>query len=222
MLTYQVWPGRRSVSCAKPIQIALQITVICLILALVDRSAHAEDTSLTTFQSAAARISSIQADFVQEKQLAILKQPLISLGRFRFRDPDRFRWEYESPVQSVMLMNPTGITRYIFDQDHYVKDAGMRLQGVQVVLQQMIGWLRGRFDDDADFAIDCPQPDQIVLTPRQTGMAKMITRIELTLSATPGVIDHVSIYEDQTNYTVIRFRNVRLNVDIPDSEFSAH
>jgi len=175
--------------------------------------------ALQSFQTAAAEITSIQADFVQEKHLPILKQPLISAGRFCFRRPNLFRWEYQTPVQSVMLMNPSGITRYVFSQGHFVKDDGIRLEGVQVILQQMIGWLRGQFDNQSDFAIHCPRPDQIVLSPRQPGMAKMIKRIELNLSAQAGVIDSVFIYEDQTAYTAIHFKQVNIDADVPDTEF---
>jgi outer membrane lipoprotein-sorting protein len=174
---------------------------------------------MQSFQAAAAELVSIQADFVQEKHLPILKQPLISTGRFCFRRPNLFRWEYQNPIQSVMLMNPSGITRYVFSQGHFVKDDGVRLEGVQVILQQMIGWLRGQFDNQSDFAIHCPQPDQIVLLPQQPAMAKMISRIELNLSSRAGVIDSVFIYEDQTAYTAIHFKQVNIDADVPDAEF---
>ena len=55
-------------------------------------------------QSAAEKIKSVSANFSQEKHLQILIKPLVSKGRFYFLAPDSVRWEYTSPVKSILLM----------------------------------------------------------------------------------------------------------------------
>lgn len=53
----------------------------------------------------AEQINTIRADFVQEKHLQILLRPLISKGVFYYEAPGSLRWEYQSPIKSILLMH---------------------------------------------------------------------------------------------------------------------
>ena len=50
-------------------------------------------------------IETIRADFVQEKHMKILSNPFVSKGVFYHKIPNSFRWEYCSPIISIMLMH---------------------------------------------------------------------------------------------------------------------
>jgi outer membrane lipoprotein-sorting protein len=64
-------------------------------------------SSWDSIRAAARDIQSIQAAFTQEKHLQILARPLQSHGRLIFAAPDRLRWEYQAPLPSVLLENPS-------------------------------------------------------------------------------------------------------------------
>ncbi|QTA79285.1 Outer membrane lipoprotein carrier protein, LolA-related [Desulfonema limicola] len=173
-------------------------------------------------KKSAGIISSVQADFIQEKHMKILSKPLISKGTFCYQSPESLRWEYLSPVQSVLLMHKGKTKRFIKTGEDYVEDSGANLQAMQIVLQEITRWLKGEFDKNPDFEAGLESKDgrsKIVLIPRQKAFASIINKIELILADQPGVIDMVMIYENQDSYTKLVFKNSLLNKAIDESRF---
>lgn len=174
-------------------------------------------------QKAAGEIRAIRAELVQEKHLPILARPLTSEGSFAFRRPGDLRWEYTRPLQSVLLSREGEIRRYVQQDGKLVPDSSAQLEAMRLVLGEIGRWLSGRFEESETFRpmlLPGP-PARIELTPRDPALARFVTRIELELSPTPGVIDVVRIHEGPKSYTVIRFRKVELLPTLPDGLFQA-
>jgi len=170
-------------------------------------------------RAAAEDVKSISANFVQEKHLPILAKPLVSSGRFVYRRPDSLRWEYFSPVKSVLLMADGKARRFFQSEQGLVEDAGARLQAMQFVMPEIGGWLSGRFEDNPMFDARLEENGRIVLIPKDEGMARFIQRIELHLSERPGVIEQVLIFEGEKAYTRMQFTDIRVNPVIEDRLF---
>ena len=168
----------------------------------------------------AENISSVQADFIQEKHMKILSKPLISKGSFCYQAPGSLRWEYLSPIQSILLMHKGKTKRFIKTGENYVEDSGANLQAMQIVLHEITQWLNGRFDSNPEFKASLESnPAKIVLMPRKKAFASIIQKIELILSEQAGVINTVIIYENQDSYTKLIFKNSLLNKKIDESRF---
>jgi outer membrane lipoprotein-sorting protein len=170
-------------------------------------------------KSAASTITSVRAEFVQEKHMEILVGPLVSKGIFYFQAPNSLRWEYRSPVQSVLLMHDGRTKRYILKNGTITEDVGVHLQSMQVVLQDIAQWLNGRFEENPAFIASLEPGRKIVLRPKEKSLATMIQRIELILSDRPGIISAVMIYEGEKSYTRFEFRNTVLNQPLQDKIF---
>ncbi len=166
-------------------------------------------------------ITSVEAEFVQKKHMAILAKPLVSRGKLYFQIPRSLRWEYVTPVNSILLMHEGTVTRYIKKDGAVTKDSSARLQSMQIVLQEITMWMKGNFDANPGFRPELRPGRIIVLTPKEKSMAEIIQRIELKLSSRPGVIESVRIYENEKSYTVIDFINVKMNANLPDTLFRA-
>lgn len=175
--------------------------------------------TLTGIQKKAGEIKSVTADFIQEKHLKILSRPLISKGIFYYQSPQSLRWEYISPFRSILLIHNGNINRYIKGNGGLVKDSGAEFLSMQIVLQEITLWLRGRFNDNPTFSAVLKQASKIVLTPKEKSFAAIIQRIELILSDQPGIIKTVRIYENANSYTDFIFSNVQLNKPLKDSLF---
>lgn len=175
--------------------------------------------TLVGIQDKAGEIKSVMANFIQEKHLKILSKPLISKGTFYYQVPQSLRWEYTSPFQSILLIHNGNIKRYIKNNGGFIQDSGAELQAMQVVLQEITLWLRGRFNDNPNFNVVLEPGPKIVLTPKEKSFAAIIQRIELLLSNQPGIIETVRIYENDNSYTKFIFNNVRLNKPLKDSLF---
>ena len=170
-------------------------------------------------QSAASTITSVRAEFVQEKHMKILAKPLVSRGIFYFQAPNSLRWEYQSPVQSILLMHDGRTKRYLKRNGAIIEDAGAHLQSMQLVLQDIAQWMNGRFEENPAFSAILEPGRKIVLRPKEKSLATIIQRIELVLSDRPGIIKAVMIYEGEHSYTRFEFKNAILNEPLQDSLF---
>jgi len=167
-------------------------------------------------------IESVQAEFTQHKHLKILTKPLVSRGKFYFQKPDSVRWEYYSPVRSVLLMHRGNVKRYTLGSRGMVEDSSGALSSMQVVVQEIGLWSQGRFKESAYFKAEIVggKEQKIILTPREALFAAMIARIIITPSPErKGVIKSVKIVESEGNYTLLDFTDVKMNEKIGESVF---
>lgn len=172
--------------------------------------------SWDAIRQSAGKLTSIQAEFVQEKHMAILARPLISKGRFSYQAPGSLRWEYDTPVRSILLVDDNRMKRYIQQNSTLVEDTGGHLQSMQIVLQEIGNWLNGRFEENPLFSASLEPGRKIVLIPKEKAFAAFIEKIELLLSDQVGIIQAVVIYEGKDSYTKLLFENV-----IPNRKIAA-
>ncbi len=170
---------------------------------------------------ASVRFRSVQADFVQEKHLRILARPIVSRGRFVFQAPGNLRWEYQIPLQSILLMHEGRVRKFTGHNGRLVEEKGLRPDAMQVVLGEISNWLDGRFSDNAAFATEFRDAQTIVLTPKKEGLRSFISSIELKLADKAGLLDSVTLFEGPESYTLISFTNRALNKEIPATVFTS-
>ena len=169
----------------------------------------------------AGNIQTINARFIQEKHLEILVKPLISKGAFYFQAPGSLRWEYFSPIKSILVMHGGAVRRFIGSETGFKEDASPGLQAMEMVLKEISLWLKGKFTDNPNYAATLEGNSKIVMVPRDQAFKKIIQRIEILLSDRSGVIDTVIIYEGKTSFTKIRFQNVRINQGVAEALFES-
>ena len=170
-------------------------------------------------RTAAKGVDGISADFVQEKHLPILARPLVSTGRLFYRRPDALRLEYLSPVKNILLMHDGDARRFVQTDQGLVEDASVRLQAMQFVMPEISGWLGGRFQENPLFEASLSGANQILLVPKDAGMARFIQRIELLMADQPGVIKQVLIFESDDAFTRMVFSNTQVNPSLEDHLF---
>ena len=134
-------------------RVSKSIQTVCFLLVFgvtcLNSSAYAEPSEtlsefLEKIQQAAEDVQSYQSDFVQEKHLAMFKQPVLFSGSLAVARPDRLRWEFISPVSSALILNKnSGIrcsdgaepVRFELDSDPVMK----------IVAKQLWQWLGGDY-----------------------------------------------------------------------------
>ena len=167
------------------------------------------------------RLHSVRADFRQEKHLQILARPIISTGTFIFQAPGSLRWEYRSPVRSVLLMHEGKVKKFIEQGGGLQEDKTMGFGTMQVVLADIANWLDGRFADNDMFSVTFPDDRTVLLVPKDKGLAALISSIELKLAEQKGLLDAVTIFEGPQSSTRLIFSKRILNQEIPASLFIA-
>ncbi|MDY0282368.1 MAG: outer membrane lipoprotein carrier protein LolA [Salinivirgaceae bacterium] len=172
-------------------------------------------------KTTADSVTSVQAEFVQEKHLPILARPLVSKGVFYYQAPRSLRWEYRWPVQSILSMHDGRVRRFVSTDGApgFREESGAGLEAMQVVMGEITQWLAGRFDDNPMFQTHLEAGRRIVLVPKDDAFQKVIRRIVLNLSQQPGVMQSVVIYESEDAFTQLTFSKTVINAKIEDTLF---
>jgi len=168
------------------------------------------------------KITTLSARFSQIKKMQILAKPLISTGSFYFKAPDSVRWEYDAPVKNILLFYQGKVRRYRPASRGFNEDAGAAIQSMNVMMQEITLWSKGRFSESRSFSSElmAGDPPKIILRPRESGLAKIIASIEITLAPDrPGVITCINVNEGEGNTTTFQFNDVKINGEIEDSLF---
>lgn len=192
-----------------------------LLILMMALSAHARADDFERLRKDSARIQTISADFVQKKSMKILSKPLVSEGKFYYAAPDSIRWEYVKPLKSVVVSEKGKTKRYMAAGGKMIEDKTGGAQAMKIVLDEVAGWMSGRFTANPSFtaALKEGPMTQITLTPAGKGMAGMIEKIEITVSRKDASVQSVRIVESATAETRIDFKNVVINQSIQPSVF---
>jgi outer membrane lipoprotein-sorting protein len=200
------------------------VKILCLCSAVVTaglvsaKPAHSQDWD--SLKESFRKIQSVRADFLQERHVQILKEPLVSEGRFFYLSSGSLRWEYLRPLKSVMLQKGESVRLYHFSEGVWRQDMTQGVEARRMVLAEMSQWFQGRFEESRVFKHSYVQgpPGRILLIPGE-GVSKFILGIEIVLSDKPGVIDRVEMTEPGGSSTRIVFRNVEINAGLDSKVF---
>ena len=191
-----------------------------LFLVIISLTSAAAD-NFDQLRKDAANIKTIKARFVQKKSMKILSKPLISEGLFYYVAPDSFRWEYLKPLRSVVIAYKGNTKRYIASGGKMIEDKTGGVQAMKIVLNEIAGWMSGKFDQNPSFAATLKEGayTEITLTPVEKNMAGMIEKIKITLSKKEAAVKSVKIIESANAFTRIDFSDVEINKVIGDKTF---
>ncbi len=203
--------------------LSLKLVILTLVLVLAAVTIYhlpvQADTTLEKMRAAAERITSVKGDFVQEKHMPILAKPLIAHGYFAYQRPASLRWEYRTPIKSVLLLHDGDVHRYLHTEKGWEEDAAANLQSMDFILQEISNWLNGRFDGNPLFNAAAGDDKTVILTPKDKSMDQFIRRIELVMADQPGVMKQVTIFEGESSFTRFTFTAPKINDAISPVEF---
>jgi outer membrane lipoprotein-sorting protein len=199
----------------------LLIFILYSVFSVFNNLSYASENDFEKLRQDSAKIKTLQADFVQKKFMKILSKPLVSEGCFYFAAPDSFRWEYFKPLKSIVIAYKNNTKRYIYSEGKMVEDKAGGAQAMKIVLNEVAGWMSGKFDQNPSFKATISRKANtcITLIPVEESMKDMIEKIEITLSPKEGVVKSVKISEGAGNFTQINFNNVKVNEVINPSVF---
>ncbi len=194
-------------------------TVLLALFVLAPGDARADDFDKIRRES--SRIKTMSADFVQKKTMKILSRPLVSEGKFYYVAPSSIRWEYLRPVKSMVVSDRGKTKRFIASGGKMIEDKSGGVQAMKIVLDEVGGWMNGRFTSNPSFSASLQEGREtvIVLTPVGQSMAGMIEKIEITVSRKDASVKTVRIVESATAQTLIEFQHVVINKEISSSVF---
>lgn len=173
------------------------------------------------FKTAAGTTQTIKSDFIQEKNLNVLEEKIVSKGKFWFKKTDLVRMEYSTPFQYLMIINKSKV--YIKDgqKENTISTKSNKL--FQQINKITVDCVQGTALDNPDFKVRVFESGQaylVELSPVTKGLKDFFRNINIIVSRKDYSVNKIEMYEQSGDNTVISFLNKELNANIPDALFA--
>lgn len=183
----------------------------------------AADDLLREVEAALADVRSVRTQFVQEKRLALFKNPLITRGVILLEMPDKLLWRVETPIRYALLLDGRQAKQWDGETG---KTQRIPLDGNPVfaaVTEQLRAWFGGRYTllaHDYDIVRRSTKPAVFVFSPKEgTPPAKLLRTITVTFREDNRYIASIRIDETGGDVTTLTFDETTINTPIPPSEW---
>jgi len=172
------------------------------------------------FSAATQKIISIKSDFVQEKNLSLLSEKIISKGRFWFKRESLVRMEYIQPYQYLMILNKDRIFTKDGQKENKISAKSNKL--FQQINRIMIDCMQGTALNNPDFKtriFENKTSSLIELTPLTKGLKEIFKSINVIVDSKDFSVISIEMLELSNDNTLMRFTNKEMNAELPDSLF---
>ncbi|HSP34867.1 MAG TPA: outer membrane lipoprotein carrier protein LolA [Thermoanaerobaculia bacterium] len=164
----------------------------------------------------------LQADFKQEKTLALLVQPELSTGTFVYSKPNNVLWNYSSPKRVEMLITNGKLTTYYpelnkaeqIDVKRF-EDRIFRYMGASGAIDELGNYFDFTFIDNA------ANPSYLLdLTPRNKVVARRVRHIKIWIDKNTYLTSKFEYTEGDGDMTRYEFTNVKVNAPVEQGRFT--
>lgn len=182
-------------------------------------------TNTTAIQNSLATTAkntqTISSDFSQVKHMKMMNDKVSSKGKFYFKKEDKIRIEYTSPFQYLLVMSGGQIM--VRDENKTNKINTRNSKTMQSVNKVMMDCMRGTVFSNKDFAVkifDNKGQYLMELTPVNSGMKGLFTRIDVFIEKADNSVSKLVMNENGGDYTEMNFTNKKINTVLADALFS--
>lgn len=140
-------------------------------------------------------LSALSFDFTQTKTSAMLAEKAVATGHLTYTAPDKVRWEYFTPTQTVFDSSAAGRNRSYKN------------------FSSLIGSLAGggALESDSNFEVsseDIKGKWIVTLKPVRKDLRQMFSQIQLTVHKDDSLVHIIEITEKNGDLTVIECYNI--------------
>ncbi|HEV7425170.1 MAG TPA: outer membrane lipoprotein carrier protein LolA [Thermoanaerobaculia bacterium] len=180
------------------------------------------DDVINKVQAAQAKTNTLQANFRQEKTLALMAKPEVSTGRFIYSKPNNVLWTYDAPKRVTMLIANGMLTTYYPDLNKAERievkryqDRIFKYMGASGAIEELGAWFNFTFTNTADkpyYTLD--------LDPKSKTIAKRVRHIRIFIDRTSYLTTQFEYTEGDGDKTRYEFTNVKVNAPVEQSRFT--
>jgi outer membrane lipoprotein-sorting protein len=201
---------------------------LCTVLTLAGSAAKTSDQSpdagadleevLSRLEEKVSGIQTLKADFVQEKFLAVLDEPLLLKGTIMMQKPDLFSWIVREPLRYSMVIQGEVVRQWDEDTRRVEKISLSKNPVFKMAIQQLRDWLSGAYRSmlgQYEVKVLDQSPISLEFVPRETALAQgVVDRVTVEFDRDERYIWRIQIFEKQGDRTLITFANTLLNAPI--------
>lgn len=173
------------------------------------------------FAEEGKKITSVQSDFTQEKNLSLLEEKIISEGKFWYKNENKVRLEYRIPFQYLMILN--GDQMIVRDEQKESRMSTHSNKLFQQINRIVMGCVNGSILDSKDFTSQIYHNDKsylLSMTPNAKALKEFFQTIQVMVDKKDWSVLGITMIEPGGDNTVIKFTNRVLNGNLNDSLFA--
>ena len=202
------------------------LLALCMTLstAAVAQTAPADPATVTELVTAVettyAGVQSIRADFVQVTHSATMAQETRQRGKVLLERPRKMRWDFQQPDSSSFVTD--GATMWVWSSSSnqvIISSANAAAGAGMTQLLDDLNQIDEQFNVTlVDGANDAGKRSFVLeLIPKKEASFK---KLRLTIAKKKYTLEQVTLTDQFNNQVELAFSQVRMNTDIPDTEFT--
>lgn len=172
-------------------------------------------------ESMSKATNSIEADFIQEKNLSMLSEKIISKGHFVFKKENLLRWEYQTPSKYLIVINKDKVvikdekktSKYDMNSNKVFKEINdIMLSCVQGTIFKSNKFKTSYFENDKGYKLE--------LIPQVKNMKETFKKINLYFDKNVTSVAKMEMIENNDDLTSLDFINKKLNAPVVETIFT--
>jgi outer membrane lipoprotein-sorting protein len=178
------------------------------------------DSLLAFYSKSLSRNRHFSTSFTQSRYLSMFKKPLVSTGTISFSHPDRIRFHYKTPFESVILLAGGTMKRYRIENGVYTEQPSLEIVA-RAITKEITRYLSGDFTGDDfpyDVSIDPDNDRHVLLIPTRSAAKAVFERIELLFPDDPVYIRQIKLIEPSGDCITVEHDTPSF-APVPDSLF---
>jgi outer membrane lipoprotein-sorting protein len=173
------------------------------------------------FSESTRKTQTIEANFIQEKNLSVLSEKIITKGRFLFKKEKKLRWEYTEPFHYLIILNNG--TMFIQDEEKKSKIDIRNNKMFAEINSIIMGCVQGNlFNDEKKFLPSFYENSGsflVKLKPLASNLKEYLSEIRIWFDKNDLSVTRLEMHEPSGDYTKIDFSGNKINTNIPDEKF---
>ncbi|MFA6716369.1 MAG: outer membrane lipoprotein carrier protein LolA [Victivallales bacterium] len=165
-----------------------------------------------------AGIKTLQAEFIQERSVKLLKNKIRFEGGFFIQMPGKIAWRVYRPIPYVCIIRDNSITQWDADSRRKTVITAENNSALQVVFQQLNRWFSGKFNElrqDFDCRADIGKKLLRFIPKKGVPQENFIKSISILLNDKLDYIREIRIIEKNGDTQMISFYKTRINQELP-------
>jgi outer membrane lipoprotein-sorting protein len=178
------------------------------------------DTVLLEVEKNMGTVQTIQALFVQKKQMVMFDMPVTINGKIYIQNPDKFAWVVKAPIEHTLVIDEHTVKRW--DKTNGTQSMSIKENPMfKEVIDQITFWFSGTYTAcKKDYDVTLVQTEPIILefAPKSHNPAsRMLTKITLVFQDDKKYLSKIKLLEKNLDTTELSFKDVKINLAIDPS-----
>ena len=174
---------------------------------------------VTSIEKAHKQLSSLSANFTQEKTSTLFTEKIVQKGKLNYKAPKQLRWEYTSPKAMTVIFSNGKV---LLKTEKGTSSNPNKMLGEMGSM--IINTINGSFlKENPDFSTRYYKNKSghyvVVLTPINKKIRAYYKNISITLNSSTFLADKVVLTEVNGDATTITFADKKTNTTLSDSLF---